>query len=229
VFVALLYVAGRSYANGYFTAMNIPEYLISFSLWEYGAAAWIPLFLYPVGIIALSGLIWGIFNTIVDWTSPLRVRIWDWLSQKVTFKLPALHLPKLSHETKLWFLVTKYAFRLLLLIVLVTLTLMVVNWSGEVIGKTQVLEHSARVELVTNVPMALDDSNLIASQPDVENLYIYKGFHLLTFNAGKYYLFKEVDPVTCKPVKVYVIDSVQSLQVNLLPAVSLADQCNNDG
>ena len=47
LFAALLYLAGRSYSSGYFGAMNIPEYTVTFSLQEYGVVAWPILFAYP--------------------------------------------------------------------------------------------------------------------------------------------------------------------------------------
>ena len=38
--VAVLWIAGRSYSAGYFSAMNIPSFQINFSIWEYAEASW---------------------------------------------------------------------------------------------------------------------------------------------------------------------------------------------
>ncbi len=108
------------------------------------------------------------------------------------------------------------------------LTLMVSSIFGQWMGKWNVLENATTVELVSTIPMALDDNNLAEVQSNGQDYYVYKGFHLLTFNGGKYYLFKGIDQATCKPLKVYIISTEQNIQVNLLPAISLSDQCQKD-
>lgn len=228
VFAALLYLAGRSFAGGYFSAMNIPSYQVSFSLWEYGEVAWIPLLLYPVGMMALTSFLSGVFSRILDWLSPLIVRFIYWLKTIITIKLPSIHLPESSRLTKFWFATARNSFFILLLMALVIFTLQFVSEFGKLNGQIHILENSAQVELISAIPMALDDNQLSATQASRQDYYIYKGLHLLTVNAGKYYLFKEIDPATCKPLKVYVINADQDLQLNLLPTKSLAGQCHQD-
>lgn len=228
IFVALLYLAGRSFASGYFSAMNIPNYQVSFSLWEYGEVAWIPLLLYPIGMMTLSGFLGGVLNIILDWLSPSIVRFLSWLKNKITIKSPRFRFPESIRETKLWFAITKSSFSILILIGLVILTLQFVSGFGRLNGQLHILQDSAQVELISTSPKALDDNNLSPVQSSGKDYYIYKGFHLSTFNNGKYYLFKEIDPFTCKPLKVYVINAEQNLQVNLLPATSLASHCQKD-
>ena len=196
IFVALLYVAGRSFASGYFSAMNIPDYQVSFSVWEYGAVAWFPLFIYPPAIIVLCRL------------------LWNWLSKKIGLKL-----------------IKGFDLALVLLILLVIFTLQFVEQWGEGTGRFNVLENAAQVELVSATPMLLDGVSVVTEKVGVQQYqhYVYKGFHLLTFNGGKYYLFKEIDPATCKPLQVFIINDDKSVQVNLLPAVSINDQCQGFG
>jgi hypothetical protein len=116
IFAALLYLAGRSFASGYFAAMNIPNYQVSFSLWEYGEVAWLPLLLYPIGMIVVTGFLMGILTRTVDLLSPIIKKIVTWLKTKITLKLPALNLPESSRETKFWFSIAKKATFILLLI-----------------------------------------------------------------------------------------------------------------
>lgn len=227
IFAALLYLAGRSFASGYFSAMNIPDYQVSFSLWEYGEVAWLPLLLYPIGMIVVTGFLFGILARVVDLLSPVIKKIATWIKIKIVMKLPVLNLPESGRETKFWFSVTKRATFILLLIGLVVFTLNFVRGFGQLNGRIHIIELSAQVEVVSAIPLSLDDNNLPSSKFSGQNFFVYKGLRLLTVNNDKYYLFKEIDPMTCKPVKVYVVEARETLQINLLPAVSIADQCKS--
>jgi hypothetical protein len=217
LFAALFYITGRSYYSGYFGAMNIPEYLIGFSLQEYGKVAWTPMFFYPAFMMIMGGLFWGIVYTLRDWLSSYFFR-----SVKKFF--PTIQWPKTSIDTRLMFIIFWAGIFLIALIISVTSILTFVQKSGETDGKTAMLENATLVELVSAKPMMPE--SVIKQSDDLNGVhYIYKGFRLLTFNNGKYYLFKEINPLTCKPRQVYVIDADQYQQVNLGPAVSLKDLC----
>jgi hypothetical protein len=226
IFAALLYLAGRSYAAGYFEAMNIPSYQVSFSMWEYGEVAWLPLLLYPVGMIVITGFLMGGINRIFDFLSPLIQRFIVWLKAKIMVRLPALNLPESSRETKFWFSIAKRAFFFLLLVSLVVFTLQFVYGFGQINGRLHITELSAPVEISSSTPLPLDANNLSPITSSGQDFFIYKDLYLLTMNEGKYFLFKEIDQETCKPIKVYVIEGNKTLQVNLLPVKSLQDQCS---
>lgn len=217
IFAALLYLAGRSFASGYFEAMNIPSYQVSFSMWEYGEVAWRPMAFYPVLMLGASGLLWAILFGSYDLFSPLL--------KSVKINRPIWFSPQFNRQTKQWFALFLLAVLVLSFAVMVDNTLQLVAAYGEEVSKTSVLEKSVRIELASANPLALDDNSLIPLQVSGQDYYVYNGFYLLTVNGGKYYLFKEIDPKTCQPAKVYVIEVRESVQVNLLPAVSLADQC----
>ena len=226
IFAALLYLAGRSFASGYFAAMNIPSYQVSFTLWEYGEVAWIPLLLYPIGMMAATAFLSGIASRIMDWLSPFLVRVISWFKSKIKIKLPSVQLPDSSRQTRFWFLIAWSSVFVLLLMTLVIFTLQFVREFGKLNGRTNVLENSAQVELVSTIPLALDDNYYVNVQSGKQDFYSIKDLYLLTVNNNIYYLFNEVDPATCKPVKVYVVEARETLQVNLLPVISLKDQCN---
>ena len=218
IFAALLYLAGRSFASGYFEAMNIPSYQVSFSLWEYGEAAWMPMIFYPTLIFGVSGLFWTIIFGLGDLIAP-------WLKKIVKIKRPAWFKPEFSKQTKQWFTLFLLSVLGMSLIWFADKVLQFVKNSGGESGRIAVLEKAAQVELISSTPMPLDENNLSSVPLNGQDYYVYQGFHLLTANNGNYYIFKEIDPVTCKPIKVYVVEARESVQVIFLPAVSLADQC----
>jgi len=41
-------------------------------------------------------------------------------------------------------------------------------------------------------------------------------------------LFREIDPVTCKPLKVYVVEAGPDKQINLSAPESLSKQCDEN-
>ena len=88
IFAVLLYLAGRSFAGGYFEAMNIPSYQVSFSIWEYGEVGWLPMLLYPIRMMIFSGIFWGGLAMLDDW---------------LKIKLPQWHLPRIGHQAHGWF------------------------------------------------------------------------------------------------------------------------------
>jgi hypothetical protein len=220
IFAALLYLAGRSFASGYFAAMNIPNYQVSFSLWEYGEVAWMPMIFYPILILGGSGLFWTVVYGIGDLIAP-------WLKRAVKIKRPAWFNPEFGKRTRQWFALFLLSILGMSLIWFADKILQFVKNSGEESGRIMVLEKAAQVELISSTPMPLDADNLLPELSSGQDYYVYQGFHLLTVNNDKYYLFKEIDSITCKPAKVYVIEARETLQVNLLPAVSLADQCKS--
>lgn len=225
VFAVLFYLAGRSFSNSYFDTMNIPSYQVSFSLWEYGEVAWVPLLYFPLSVIAiLSFFTWVVF-TLRDLLWPLLMRFLGKLSRKRQLKRPALNFPESSKAAQRSFLIWLLTMIGFLVIVFVISMMGLIGEAGRKAGQSSVLTKSAKVELISAIPLAFDDNNLASTNASGKNYYIYKGFHLLTFNNGKYYLFKAIDPVTCKPSKVYIIDPEKDIQVNLSAAESLTDQC----
>lgn len=236
IFSTLFYLAGRSFASGYFSAMNIPSFQVSFSLWEYGEVGWIPMLLYPIGMFAIAGLFWGGFYSIRDLTTPLRnwlfnvfaclkQSILSFFSKYLKIKLPSIKLPVWSREALISFQLVKYSINILFVLLFVYMTLKFVSFWGESNGIIFVLNRSQQVEILSTNIIPLDNSGIIAPQKNSDGTYIYQGFHLLTYNDGKYYLFREIDRKTCKPIKVYIIDANPNIHVNLLSPVPLSGQC----
>jgi hypothetical protein len=226
IFAVLFYLAGRSYVSGYFGAMSIPEYLVSFSLQEYVMLAWQSVLIYPVFIFVVGGLFWGIVYTLRDYLSPVIFRFLNWLKNKAKnllsfIHLPTIHLPKLSRETHLMYAMLGIGLLFAMVIVTVSSALTFVEQIGQINGKNALLEKSLNVELITDKPVMSEQVDVITNHEGI--FYVYKDFRLLYVTNEKYYLFKEIDPTTCKPRKVFVIDRELFNQVNL----SIANNLNN--
>ena len=224
VFVVLLWLAGRNYARGYFSAMNIPAFHVSFSVWEYAEVSWLPLFLYTIITIALSTLILGIIFALIN---PLFVKFARWLLAKI--KKPGdktydgMRLP----AGKLFF-ATYLAFIGFLLILVINASLQFVYGFGQTEGRRIVLDGSYKVQIISEKPLALGTPTIISSTADLSalNLFLYDNLWLLTYNDGKYYIFREIDPISCTPKQVFVIGDNQNVQVNILPLSSPSSSAN---
>lgn len=223
-FVALFWLAGRYYAAGYFSAMGIPSFQVSFSVWEYAEVAWFPLALYSIFIVAIGSFA---ASGLLIFFNPWLEKLSGWLNKKFQPHVTTDSNKIISYINRLFY-VTSLACVLGLIACFVYLSLNFVYSSGSSAGRLEVLEYSRQVEIVSDKPQALGIS--INPSPDINNqnaaFFVYQGFRLLTYNDGKYYLFKSIDPVTCKPGEVYVVDSKQTIQVNILPATSLASLCS---
>lgn len=225
IFAALLYLAGRSFSSGYFGAMNIPNYQISFSIWEYGEAGWLPMIFFPAVIIIIlsyfAALLFGLRDYLLN---PLLEK----LSKNKKTGLFEILRPRLSKEIKFSVYFFLSALLIIAFIWFVNKSLVFVREIGSQLGQTYVIEKAPRIEIssITALPLASEYSPIQTSDL---NYYIYDGYRLLTFNNNRYYLFKEINPSTCSPSKVFIINAEQNIQVNLLPPESLKGQCEKKG
>lgn len=261
LFLALLWVAGRAYASGYFGAMNIPSYQVTFTPWEYADVGWIPVVIYCFGITLsavfgglLLELLWGILWLVVQlvW-GPVRlalraisgiiepiytrlvgdrlenIKLPDWMSRLLHWlhgifsRVIKRQLPRLRYWFQLFVLIIA---PLAWVILAIVLTLKFVSLWGEAEGKRTVLQGASQLELISNIPLLLD---MAAPPPSASGSaptpFVYRGYRLLTYNSGKYYFFKDLDPSTCKPKQVYIVDEKQFIQVNELPASPIVSPC----
>lgn len=225
LFVVLFYLAGRSFSSGYFDAMNIPLYLLNFSLWEYAEVGGLGLFLVVFGLVAVASLFAWVLYTIEHW---FVIRFRNKSADKGNIKSASSSSPaELNKDARLSiqiFIFTVICFAVFLFF---SYALTVVSDFGEHVGQVFVLENSSKVELVSASPLALDDNTLAPSKASGQDTYIYQGFRLLTFNEGKYYLFKEIDPISCKPLKVYIIPAEKDIQINLSTAEDITGKCQS--
>ena len=81
-----------------------------------------------------------------------------------------------------------------------------INKTGQAIGRDAVLTKSYSIEIYSKEILPLGQVVSTTSS----SLFQYSGLRLLTYNNGKYYLFRDVDPVTCKPSLVFIINDSPS-------------------
>jgi hypothetical protein len=224
IFSALLYLAGRSFASGYFVAMNIPSYQVGFSIWEYGEVAWLPMLIYPTIMFGAAGLLGLLFSALNDWIRPRIEKIKGWAEKAFKKKgSKASSAIVFSKETRRWFIVVMVSILAILCVLIVDSTLrFVYNW-GELSGLINVVRNSAEVDVSS-------ESHLHLQNEDANNqsYYLYKDLQMLTFNNNKYYFFNSIDSVTCKPLEIFVLDSSSLIQVDIKKAVSLDDKCSKE-
>lgn len=230
VLTALIYLSGRYYAGGYFGAMNIPSYQVSFSLWEYGEVVWLPVSLYIFTMMIVSGVLWGIGYAIWDGlVTPVARKLTGWVQDVAWGQQPGRRLPGIGPRAEMAFSIAGLGLGLLCFAVIVFLSLQLMLEFGKSLGTRAVLQTSPRAELVSAVPLPMEKvriiTNSIAGVGEVNSFYAYSDLHLLTYNNGKYYLFRDIDPTTCRPEQVFVINADQDIQINLSAAEPLDEAC----
>ena len=197
--VAILWLGGRFYMAGYFGAMNIPAFQINFSVWEYAEAAWSRVIIYflrqifiPVILassIALSSLVIIL----------ALQRVFPKLKLVGLLDGMVLQVQKLPGEFK-----RIVAFVLLMYFIYILFDLSTdINVSGQEQGRATVLTSSYAVEVYSKSYLPLGAAQVVPNT--TSTLLHYDGLRLLTFNNGKYYLFRDIDPITCRPAQVFII------------------------
>jgi len=204
-FVAVLWLAGRSYMAGYFSAMNIPAVQINFSIWEYAEASWQRLIFYflgriytPLVVIATSVPTVLLGAAFVQRIFP-RLRLFDAI---LKLESQARKL-RVNFKAMLVFSLGVYLFYLLLL------SFVDINKTGQNVGRNAVLKRSHAIEVYSTDSLPLGPGEAVPGT--APGLIHYSGLRLLTSNNGKYYLFREVDALTCKPAQVFIVDESPSV------------------
>ena len=215
IIAAILWIAGRAYMASYFDAMNIPAYQINFSHWEYAEAAWSRIALYllsriviPIVLTASIALVSLLAILVLQRLLPNLKLVG--LLHRITAK--AKQLPRGS-KTAL-----AIVFSLYLIYMLLDISAEMIR-SGQYQGKATVSTKSYAVEIYSKSLLPLGSPQVIAG------LFRYEGLRLLTFNNGKYYLFRDVDQVTCKPSQVFIISDNPDIHLAVSAVAPLNTPC----
>lgn len=219
--VAVLWITGRAFAAGYFEAMNIPSYHVSFSVWEYSEKAWLVL----VGMCVLILVSVTIFDFVFLIFGALFAKIGSAL-KAIYDKTPLskIQIPLRDKINKKMIFGLKMSILALYLLFAIDVYLRIANQTGYSQGNSAVFNRSMQVELVSETPLNLGSPQLISSQGQ-PTAFVYEDFRLLTHNNGKYYLFKEIDPATCKPAEVFIVDDSRLIQTNLKSTLPITTTC----
>jgi hypothetical protein len=221
---ALIYLSGRYYSLGYYAAMNVPEYMISYSIMEYGAIAWQSIVLQPTILFLVSSggfyLILKLLQLLYNW-KPIFQFI-DKLRKKINKNLTISQKLNDNDLQKVYSFVFIFSLFLLMIAITFSSVLSSIYQQGYTNGNKNLLGKSQRIQIQSSSPIYMDNQLVILQSGEK---YFFDDFFLLVLNKGKYYLFKELDPNTCKPSQVYIIDESKIDQVILSPAEDLSDQC----
>jgi hypothetical protein len=203
IIVAILWLGGRFYADGYFSAMNIPSYQINFSIWEYAETSWMRLIFYflekiyaPLVLLATIFLAIFLSTAILQHIFP-KLKIVDALKNLES----EINKLRKSYRPIFVFSLSSYFIYLMLL------AFLDINASGYAVGRSSVLTKSYSIEVYSKSTLPLGAGHVVPNVPST--LIKYHGLHLLTYNNGKYYLFRDIDPITCKPIQVFIVADSQ--------------------
>lgn len=217
MFIALLYTAGRWFINGFYEALNIPFAFVDFTVWEYAEVVWRYLLLY-----LLKGIFYGgIFLLFLTLLKPF----FRWVGQRFIQLLNKRKRRMTSTgENKGEVVVENIsrALRILLWMAIILFILYsILNWvadmgdEGRRYGRSILMSNSMEIELVSEIPLNLDTQKSDKTSSSTPSTYFYSGYRFLLFNGDRYFIFKELDDVTCRPTQIYVIRSEHLVQVNL--------------
>ena len=98
-----------------------------------------------------------------------------------------------------------------------------INRTGQVEGKNIVLTSSYAVEVFSRDFLPIGTAKVLSNT--APTLMQYSGLRLLTFNNGKYYLFRDLNPVTCKPSQVFIIPDTPEIHITLSAIVPIDVLC----
>ncbi len=216
VIVAILWIAGRLYAAGYFGAMNIPAFQVNFSVWEYAEVSWLRLIayfvkaLYPMAkFLVVAPLVAAALVFILQAIFP-RLKLLD-ATNNITSGIDRIQ-PVISYIVA--FIAIVY-FSVILLG-----SFLDVYKFGETTGKNAMLSSSYAIQVYSKDYLPLGPPKVTS---DITSTIVeYDDLRLLTFNNGKYYLFRDIDPVTCKPSQVFIITDSPNIAI-VLSAVEPID------
>jgi hypothetical protein len=219
IIVPILWLAGRFYMAAYLSAMNIPAFQINFSVWEYAQAAGSGILSYFLPKIFLPALLASLVILISLAATLVLQRIFPRLKlvgllDGIT--LQAQNLPR-RFKSALAVALTMY-FIYTLLELSTNLTV-----SGQERGRATVLTKSYAVEVYSKDYLPLGPPEVMSNTTPI--LMHYRGLRLLTFNNGKYYLFRDVDPITCRPLQVFIISDSPDVHLTVSPIAPVEAPC----
>lgn len=226
ILIAVLWISGRIFAGAFFGQLGIPLYQVTFPIWEYAEIAWLPLLLYVLAMTAGVSLVAAFASWVL---AGAFAKLDEWLfKQKKQSKPINENIEYYRQQAKFFLGVAVFVVWLASFSPLVYFADQWMRIVGESSGRARVLESALQVEILAANPLDLGDATVrpAISNTGASELYVYTDLKLLIYNNGKYYLFRDIDPATCKPLQVYIVDEKQIAQANLAPAVSLASQCN---
>lgn len=210
VFAALFWMGGRFFAMGYFQSLDIPLYMLTFTFGEYGEQYFGTLLLLP---IVIGNFILANYFIVLKFVLILSALVVLIVLGKILirsrFKIDrkAAGVPSPKTPNKVF-----WVFDVIVLLILTFyFAFFIGNWSG----RDVVLAKSQEITFYTQESMGEIEFSQVS--PNASTTYKYSGLRLLTKNSGKYYLYDDVNPDTCKPARIYIVDEEKMISVTLVP------------
>lgn len=225
--VALLWYLGRSYARGYYEALNIELFHLNFSLWDYGevagpiAASFSTIFALLILILVLKRnglpLLMYYYSRLSMWLKILVI-ISSFLSviliffskenaARFFFLFCAFLLIAPVHLIKPRKLPYKLSAIGAVIALFLTLSLLMEHFGTRDGRRILTSEKVIRASITLSTPLI--NSSTVKThelpQPSQKaNSYVYDGLYLIEYNSGRYFFFSQIDK-ECKPERIYVI------------------------
>ena len=236
--LALLWLLGRASMSGYYEAMNIPFEHVQHSVWEYSEIAALLLLVsgfLTLVILLLLGMIFlvlfeplrqgvtGMYEVVLP--GGVRPRGFDWLAgiRAGAAAQSGFRARVVRQLLRLLYVSFVGSLVLFLFIGYVSIT----TEAGKRLGRSAVLNEGMQVRFVSKQPFTLAPTAVISATGSLDGarLYVYDRLRLLTYNNDDYFVFEEVDPMTCRPKEVYIINRGELVEVGLRPSQSIVDAC----
>lgn len=213
ILASVLWIGGRFYAYGYFEQMNIPLYFLSFSPGEYAET-------YVISIIAniITYVFTHVFQLLI---AIIFIFVAVLLLHAIQNRYKELKIREAIYKIDS----ATQNLTILSIILLLLLSFMAAYNNGQTAANHS-LAKSQPVTLYSKELLSSDvlKSTIVPNQDS--SLYLTTGLYLLTYNNGKYYLFKELDPISCKPKHVFIIPDNELTSVIVEEASPLLTSCN---
>ena len=220
--VAILWQGGRFYISGYYKAMNISPFQISYSIWEYAEYSWFRLIVYFLAKVSLPFLVIILGSSFLIFLTLFLERLLPQL------KLATAIEQILSLSKNVWRHTKAIFIAIFLIIVISFLASSFADLSnlGRLDGQRYVLLQSREVQIYSKEALPLESS--ATNKNSLSNLFYYTDLRLLTNNNGKYYLFRDINLETCKPKQVFVIKDTEDIYIVLGDIVAFDNSCSEN-
>jgi len=202
ILAGVLWMGGRFYAYGYFERMNIPIYFLSFSAGEYAET-----YITSITGNILSYIFAHTLAILVAVIIVLVIALILWVVQKFYKNLKLLEAVEKINNINHRFLAISFF--------ILFLFSFIAAYNNGGVAAYYAMTHARPTTVYSRDLLPLGVPSLVSTSDNKSLLYEFTGLYLLTFNNGKYYLFRELDLTTCKPKQVYIVPDSASISINI--------------
>lgn len=234
IFITLMIFMGGAYLRGYTFAVGIQPQQLKIDLPTYMLYG-VQQFWFGIGlnalaviIICLTLIIPNIIMDLIPWERwgirrlfPVALIVWFfWTVISLPFQRGKTRVRQQSDPdpiVQIAWTVLQCAFSLVCgIIALYVLLVSGTNRAerdGQQEGRRSVAHPIHAVTVMSKEPLIL--STAISPTTTISNVLVYANLSLITYNEQRYFVFRELDPVTCRPREVFAIAEGATLGVQV--------------